>query len=28
VSEAMGMLERACTRLARAEQPAKQGAVG
>jgi acetylornithine/N-succinyldiaminopimelate aminotransferase len=28
VGEAMGMLERACTRLARAEKPAKQGAVG
>jgi acetylornithine/N-succinyldiaminopimelate aminotransferase len=28
VSDAMGMLERACTRLARAEKPAKQGAVG
>jgi acetylornithine/N-succinyldiaminopimelate aminotransferase len=28
VSEAMGMLERACARLARAEKPAKQGAVG
>jgi acetylornithine/N-succinyldiaminopimelate aminotransferase len=28
VSEAMGMLERACTKLARAQEPAKQGAVG
>ena len=28
IGEAMGMLERACTRLARAEKPAKQGAVG
>ena len=28
VGEAMGMLDRACARLARAEQPAKQGAVG
>ena len=28
VGAAMGMLERACARLARAEEPAKQGAVG
>jgi len=28
VGEAMGMLERACTRLAHAEKPAKQGALG
>jgi acetylornithine/N-succinyldiaminopimelate aminotransferase len=28
VGEAMGMLERACTRLARVEKPVKQGAVG
>src|SRR5256886_3749078 len=28
VSEAMGMLERACARLAHVEQPAKQGAMG
>ena len=27
VGEAMGMLERACARLARAEKPAKQGAA-
>jgi len=28
VGEAMGMLERACARLAQADKPAKQGAVG
>ena len=28
VGEAMGMLERACTRLARVDKPAKQGAAG
>jgi len=28
VGEAMGMLERACARLARADKPAKQGAAG
>src|SRR5512132_910353 len=28
VGEAMGMLERACARLAHADQPAKQGALG
>jgi acetylornithine/N-succinyldiaminopimelate aminotransferase len=28
VGEAMGMLERACARLAHAEKPVKQGAVG
>jgi acetylornithine/N-succinyldiaminopimelate aminotransferase len=28
VGEAMGMLERACARLAEANKPAKQGAVG
>jgi acetylornithine/N-succinyldiaminopimelate aminotransferase len=28
VSEAMGMLERACTKLAQAQEPAKQGATG
>jgi acetylornithine/N-succinyldiaminopimelate aminotransferase len=28
VSDAMGMLERACTKLARAQEPKKQGAAG
>jgi len=28
VSEAMGMLERACTKLASAQAPVKQGATG
>src|SRR5437660_12897499 len=28
VGEAMGMLERACARLAHVDQPAKQGAIG
>jgi hypothetical protein len=28
VGEAMGMLERACARLAHVETPAKQGAAG
>ena len=28
VGEAMDMLERACTKLARAQEPAKQGATG
>jgi len=28
VGDAMGMLERACTKLARAQEPKKQGAVG